>query len=657
MTDTLPYPSVPLMQRVGYLGVDDPQTKYRELGANLFEMVRGLAGEHVDLSGARVLDLGCGAGRVMRHWIQPDGSLVDDARLVGVDVDAESIDWVNANLAPSVSAVVGGSRPPLPFDDGSFDVVFALSLFTHLDVWWAEWIAEVHRLLRPGGVAILTVLEPFQMEPIFGVEPDGREGIVTVASGRPWDVGGPIVFHAPWWLEKHWGRGFAVQTGAATHLTTEGRPVGQSATVLIREPGAPMSADEFAAVDEGDEHERLGALRGREVRALTQGGPAAFDADHWLASAARAQIEAGDPALGATGLDIAAADDMYRVNLEHGDGPATVVRSYFATGLEVVSVVDQIVAWRFGGWEGVGSMLDFAAGYGRNTRFFVQRMPAGRVAVGEIQPAALQFQSINFGVEPVPASAESIELDEGRTFDLVVVVSLFTHLPRATWREWLARLWERTAPDGVLVFSTHNSEPAPEGVVLDDEGFWFREVNEIPSLDTAQYGTTYVSDAFVRSAIADVCDESAATTQRLVRAFGSIQDVYVVSRSHVPAAPLVSNSTSPVGAVDRAVRHADGTVRIHGWAGGDVLPATRRPGLFVTVDGVELDAVRGERRTDVATVLGRPWDLDLVFSGWHVDVPAELVDAGTLTVEVEHEGTRVVLLSEDTRTALARLVR
>lgn len=644
------------MQRVGHLGSEDGITdRYLALGERLFRMTHDAARRHLDLAGAAVLDLGCGAGRVTRHWIRDDGTLGEVARVVGADVDRRSIDWLNEHLGPAITGIVNASRPPLPFDDASFDVVVALSLFTHLDIWWAEWIAEVHRLLRPGGVAVVTILEAEQMRPIFGCESNGTEGMVALASGRPWDVGGPVVFHGRWWIDEHWGRGFEVTIDDVAETVTEGGPAMQTTVTLRRRSGPPLAPSTFESAGVDDVRERLAGRRAREIRETVHGGPSAFGPTHRLAPLIRQFIEDSDPALAATGLEIAAADDMYRFGLAVHQSPTEVARAYFAVGLETLSVVDRIVDWHFGAWRDVASLLDFAAGYGRITRFLVHRVPAERVTVGEIQHDALRFQSINFGVETVSASVHDVDLAPERRFDMVLVVSLFTHLPRETWIPWLARLWDRTAPGGLLVFTTHNSDRRPP-LGASEEGFWFDASSEIPNLDPDQYGSTFVSDVFVRSAIAEVCGASADTTQRLVRAIGD-QDVYVVVRAESVDSPLTVSEHWPAGAVDEAVRLSDGKIRITGWAGGDVEPPERVE-VSVAIGSSTFDVVSGLPRPDVAAAKGRPWDLDLHFAGWQVDIPDPLEPSDDqLTIAVVHGGARVDLLDEPARQAVSRLLR
>ncbi|HJX47181.1 MAG TPA: class I SAM-dependent methyltransferase, partial [Gaiellaceae bacterium] len=97
-----------------------------------------------------VLDFGCGCGRVTRWWSDFDG------RVAGSDVSGSAIDWCRANL-PFARFERNALAPPLVFDDESFDLVYALSVFTHLtaDLQLA-WRDEVRRVLRPGGLLLLT---------------------------------------------------------------------------------------------------------------------------------------------------------------------------------------------------------------------------------------------------------------------------------------------------------------------------------------------------------------------------------------------------------------------------------------------------------------------------------------------------------------------
>jgi SAM-dependent methyltransferase len=97
-----------------------------------------------------VLDFGCGCGRVTRWWNDFDGLVA------GSDVSRSAIEWCRTNL-PFARFEQNALAPPLMFDDESFDLVYALSVFTHLtaDLQLA-WRDEVRRVLRPGGRLLLT---------------------------------------------------------------------------------------------------------------------------------------------------------------------------------------------------------------------------------------------------------------------------------------------------------------------------------------------------------------------------------------------------------------------------------------------------------------------------------------------------------------------
>lgn len=99
------------------------------------------------------LDIGCASGRVLRHIenIKPG---VD---ALGCDINRFHVEWCNRYLSNSVRAFHSHSIPNLPIEDNSLDMVSAFSVFTHIESFETAWLMEISRVLRPGGLAWITV--------------------------------------------------------------------------------------------------------------------------------------------------------------------------------------------------------------------------------------------------------------------------------------------------------------------------------------------------------------------------------------------------------------------------------------------------------------------------------------------------------------------
>ncbi len=101
----------------------------------------------------RVLEVGCAAGRMLRHVPCQQGV----SEHWGVDISAMHIEWCQRHLMPPLFFAATTTAPHLPFADGYFDLVYAGSLFTHISDLADAWFLEILRLLRPGGHAYLTI--------------------------------------------------------------------------------------------------------------------------------------------------------------------------------------------------------------------------------------------------------------------------------------------------------------------------------------------------------------------------------------------------------------------------------------------------------------------------------------------------------------------
>src|SRR5579885_2374071 len=103
----------------------------------------------------KVLEWGCGFARILRHLhtFQPPCGF----ELHGTDYNAETIGWCKSSL-PQIDFRLNGLNPPLAYEDNFFDFAYCVSVFTHLsEPLHHAWMAELLRVIRPGGFFLLTL--------------------------------------------------------------------------------------------------------------------------------------------------------------------------------------------------------------------------------------------------------------------------------------------------------------------------------------------------------------------------------------------------------------------------------------------------------------------------------------------------------------------
>ena len=203
------------------------------------------------------------------------------------------------------------------------------------------------------------------------------------------------------------------------------------------------------------------------------------------------------------GLDahIDPADDVFGFFTGHGTW-SSPLRDYLADGWRTLSELVLLLERAGHCLSGCKQVLEFASGHGRFTRHLVKALGHERVTVSDVVPGAVAFSTAQFGVRGFVSTSEPAALAWPGRYDLVFVLSLFSHLPRATWPAWLRRLWDAVAPGGVLVFTTHGDFAAQRaGVTLDEQGFHFVGASESTAIDVQEYGTAFTSPGFVQTQI------------------------------------------------------------------------------------------------------------------------------------------------------------
>lgn len=153
-----PLPPWRLRARVGVPGA----WEYQEGGRQAADQLAGalaVAGRSPDQLRS-VLDFGCGAGRVLPHF----AARAPASDCVGCDVDQAAIGWA-VKWRPAQRWLLSSFAPPLALEADGFDLVYSISVFSHLDrAAQDQWVEELARVLAPGGVALLSVHGAYAFE-------------------------------------------------------------------------------------------------------------------------------------------------------------------------------------------------------------------------------------------------------------------------------------------------------------------------------------------------------------------------------------------------------------------------------------------------------------------------------------------------------------
>ena len=165
-----------------------------------------------------ILDWGCGCARVARFV-----SKLAPRKLTGVDIDPDNIEWCKSNMTAAQFARIG-LHPPTPFSDGSFDLIYGISVFSHLsEADQDRWLAELQRITKPGAALLMSIQGEIaflrvdgDFERFMALEKDGFQ-----VYGRCPDLDDVLpemkeseyyknVFHSRRYLYEHWGRYFEI---------------------------------------------------------------------------------------------------------------------------------------------------------------------------------------------------------------------------------------------------------------------------------------------------------------------------------------------------------------------------------------------------------------------------------------------------------------
>lgn len=145
-----------------------------------------------DVAGRRILDAGCGSGPLAAE-LRERGAAVS-----GFDASAAMVDLARQRLGEDADLRVADLAAPLPYADGEFDDVLASLVLHYLEDWTGP-LAELRRVLKPGGRLLVSVNHPGAY-PI--VHPDGDYFAVTKYS-EDYTFDGQVVWLTFWHRPLH----------------------------------------------------------------------------------------------------------------------------------------------------------------------------------------------------------------------------------------------------------------------------------------------------------------------------------------------------------------------------------------------------------------------------------------------------------------------
>ncbi|MEN0088061.1 MAG: class I SAM-dependent methyltransferase [Pseudomonadota bacterium] len=234
-----------------------------------------------------------------------------------------------------------------------------------------------------------------------------------------------------------------------------------------------------------------------------------------------------------TGPQLHESDHLLRYIVEAADAE-TGIANYFRGGFKDAKSIKRVLE-ALSIERANQKILDFASGYGRVVRHLNGMLPDHEVYASDIHPEAVEFMNGELGIQSYVSSHAPEDLDIGADYDFIYAMSLFSHLPKASFGRWLQALYERLAVGGFLMFTTHGQlaiDRHPEffgGIFDNQEGCGYRTESDQLDLDGEEYGSMVVSMQFVLDVVEKYA-KGARVHQFESGAVMSIQDKWVIKR-------------------------------------------------------------------------------------------------------------------------------
>jgi SAM-dependent methyltransferase len=162
------------------------------------------------------------------------------------------------------------------------------------------------------------------------------------------------------------------------------------------------------------------------------------------------------------------------------------VASYRNGATQFVDILQRSATEAGRNWDSLAAVLEIGCGYGRIVRELAKRLPASRISVSDVIDGGARFTAAEFGVQKVPPIEQAGETLNGR-FDLIYLLSVYTHLRRDMVAANLRGVTAALKPGGVAVITVHGQGSAETAERYDQ--YWLDKPRVLQAL--AQDGYYY----------------------------------------------------------------------------------------------------------------------------------------------------------------------
>jgi len=288
-------------------------------------------------------------------------------------------------------------------------------------------------------------------------------------------------------------------------------------------------------------------------------------------------------------------DEMfsYLKSLGHNEGDLFSI--YMSTGFLIWTGIKNILKQSGRPLSALTSVLDLPSGYGRVTRFMRQDLPPELITVCDIYSNAVHFLTKELDVKGIVSEKNPADITISDSFSAIFSISLFSHLPRHLFEQWLSKLIGLCALRGLLIFSTHSTDLL--GNESPGEDFIFREDSESKTLESEIYGSAYVTHNYVEKLI-----HANHPDKKIVgycpKYVNNHQDIYIIGDSEEPSLDITPPNVI-AGNLD-ILNWKNGKVTLKGWA-YSIADDEPPDSVSLSLNGKHVcDVEYGSERKDVA---------------------------------------------------------